>query len=1191
MTLNVKEHHINFSVTSGPNSGTIEDCTFARTEIPKGRWFFLAFAFTPARLLTSGEGRLYINGILTERRPVRLTLRGTSAFQRNTVGCMWNEDSNRDPQVFFGQFGSVSFFDEALTNTQVQEICALGPNYLGSFQGTEWERCTLMNYSCEAMSGDYSLNNIPTSDDKGTRRAQLCGVGACRVNSFREIVVCTEGIKVLFPLILSLNQPPAATTTERCKDDAKVLGSMMDLIHSIICGSRVMEDEMLKEHGYAALARVLKSIPARFISPTLVLGFKSAYNALGHNIAMQNSLYSELLTDFFLWVFTPFSVQAELADLLKYIDTINDKKTAVHNEKLIGMKVINGNEALLNSNSANSGTGSCDIDNIYDKKKSKDEKGDAGISDGSSSSAGGSGDSSNSDTNSGGTSDDDDDSGIIHVKDKHTSISILQIMCIVRSFYWDSPNNPWYLCKDVPVSPHTGEALGARLSGSEAVKICEKLFAIITQRIEAGKLTRKDIDAVLGFISAAAATTTGGADEAQSAEIVGALLVALIRTTRSSVTRFAEMFIERGGMSVLHGLVGAQNEDLQVHAIDAIAYLSRALVGCPGRTVKVNVTAESLHQSIMKRQRMTSKTYNSLIRMAVAIPPSGSEGIMHLEYPEVLCFCILQLALTAEFDVRRQVLRDLSTLFEQGVTNVLRVFECKGWQPPFCQFIASFSKDADDEITSLSSTVVANILIASVVAAPTAGGWWNIGYFIRLLSDFGRPNVTDFYRTIRLNSAVRFVQTAQKLIASKSSIMFASVATTGSGGDVSSSDADPSFDLRSKALAAVQDEGNPLFKKTSMEAQVLVGIILAEYEFLVRTLPETTGIPTLLSQSVETLPVTATPPLEREQSQWAHKEAALLTEIISCFANLNMLTLSGWGNTYEDESTISISSPTVTPIVATTEEATVPLSGEANVTTTTNVNVGSGNAGTNLRVSGAVGVSVLAAERILQIAGRIGTDCTGEVYSALDAMTTIVDSQLNNNKGSPTPIFCFILLSTVRSALETYKNNNVAIAKEELEFVHKMLTKAHWRRTGFVIKRKSVLSKDNITLVTEMSKTSLASPSADLEAAVAALESKEWSLIAEELRPLAEEFIRSAREEENAVVAHNERVKNVALSYWKDSISENQNYISSGQDCIKTDLSRIIEDEKKRLTKAYHKFLENNADSAVNTHIHIHIHT
>lgn len=1183
LTLNIKERRINFSVTSGSNGSTTEDYTFSSTEIFKNRWFFMAFVYYPPRLLTTGEIRLYINGFLTERRAVRSGPRTTSGFQRNTVGCMWNENIKRDPHVFFGQIGNISFFDDTLNNIQIQSICSFGPNYFGSFQGSEWERNTVMNYSCSAQSGDYSLNNIPTSDDKGTKRATLKGVGSCRVCSLRDIIVCTEGVKVLFPLLLSLNKPPAPTTPEECKDDSKVLVSMMDLVHSVICGSHEMEDEVLKAHGYAALSRILKSIPARFMSPTFVSGFRAAYKALGHNVPMQNSLYVELLTDFFLWVFAPFQVQAELVNLLISIDLINDKKAVPVDESINGMKIIGNNEVMITGEAASSinHNENCSIDDVYDKKKAKEEKSNTNTNDGSSSGTGGAGNDGKDDNSSNDNSDNEESVDVRYCNyatNKHTALKIFQVLSIIRTFYWNAPTQPWCLGKEAPVSPHTGKPLGVRLSDKEAAKIREKLFSIVTQRIMAGKSTHKDVGAILGFLSpitttnstATATTTAGCADESQNAVIIGELLVALTKALNSqAATRFAKMFCERGGMSVLHGLVSALDEDLQVHAIDAIACFNRA-IGNIGRTVKGNVLAASLQQSIMRRKGLTAKTYNSLIRMAVSMPPSTQEGgVMRLEYPEVLCFCILQLALSADLDVRRKVLQDLSTFLDQGIVNVLRVFECRGWQPPFCQFIMSFSKDADEEIIALATKVVANITIASVVGASTAGGWWNIGYFLRLLSDFGLPNAAGYYRIIRLNSAVRFAQVAQKLITASSFHIFANTTTT--------EDSDPSEGEESSLPIQQDGEGNPLSKKTSIEAQVLVGIILSEYDFLVQTLPDITCIQPLLSQSVESLIVTKAPPLKEEASQWARREASLLIEILTCFADLNILTLPNWGNAHESDNVVPPSRSNTSSQLTSTQDPNNEGNNNKN-------NVGPGSAGTNLRTNGAIGVSVLAAERILQIAGRVGTDCTAEVYGALNNMTAIVDAQLSSNKGSPTPAFCFILLSTVRIGLESYKNNYTAIAKEELEFVHKLLTKAHWKRSGF-LKRKSVISKDNVALVTEMCKTSLATPSADPEAAVAALESKEWSLVTEELRPLAEDFIHSAREEENAMNAHNDKVKIAALNFWKDSTSDDQNYILSSQNCIKTDVSRIVEQERKHITKIHTKLVEKNINSAVNNQI------
>ena len=64
-----------------------------------------------------------------------------------------------------------------------------------------------------------------------------------------------------------------------------------------------------------------------------------------------------------------------------------------------------------------------------------------------------------------------------------------------------------------------------------------------------------------------------------------------------------------------------------------------------------------------------------------------------------------------------------------------------------------------------------------------------------------------------------------------------------------------------------------------------------------------------------------------------------------------------------------------------------------------------------------------------------------------------------------------------------------------------------------------------------------------------------------------------------------------------ECINENLKYIISSQDRIKIDVTNFNEYEKKRLTKAYCKLLEKNANSAVKTktrtqeHTHTHAHT
>lgn len=113
-----------------------ESFSFSKFVVVERRWMFLSLTISTS-LLKSSEIRLYIDGALTER--THITYPRLPSCTMNSIGCALSrrDDKLVPTQSFSGQIASANFFDDALTQAQIQQIYGVGPNYLGLFTEAE----------------------------------------------------------------------------------------------------------------------------------------------------------------------------------------------------------------------------------------------------------------------------------------------------------------------------------------------------------------------------------------------------------------------------------------------------------------------------------------------------------------------------------------------------------------------------------------------------------------------------------------------------------------------------------------------------------------------------------------------------------------------------------------------------------------------------------------------------------------------------------------------------------------------------------------------------------------------------------------------------------------------------------------------------------------------------------------------
>lgn len=130
---------------------------------------------------------------------------------------------------FFGQMGTIYFFDELIPGSVIKLINTLGPNYSGVFQPHEYvppavsaalggfehhklfdgslASKLILSYNCRARDSLYFFDTSEATDKK-IYDAQIYGnLNSCITRDVKDIIHCLGGTKVLLPLFAQLTQP------------------------------------------------------------------------------------------------------------------------------------------------------------------------------------------------------------------------------------------------------------------------------------------------------------------------------------------------------------------------------------------------------------------------------------------------------------------------------------------------------------------------------------------------------------------------------------------------------------------------------------------------------------------------------------------------------------------------------------------------------------------------------------------------------------------------------------------------------------------------------------------------------------------------------------------------------------------------------------------------------------------------
>ena len=273
---------------------------------------------------------------------------------------------------FRGQLGAVRLFDDVLSHAAVEAMTALGSDYLGSFSPAETASGLalagvgmsaseakevreniaprlVLSLNAAAASGRTCYSTVGAEgggawawlgavkdriaaavdtvrrrgdedppggdrdlfieDDAPNVAAMIVGAArVCATHSAKDIIHCLGGVRVLFPLLAPRDDDGAPRSREEDAHDAAIAADAIDLLASLLDGSRLNQEALRVSGGHALIAHLLRSDGGRRLSPALIPAMErlaraasSAWGSYGIDHVDHDQPAVRLLLDMRLW--------------------------------------------------------------------------------------------------------------------------------------------------------------------------------------------------------------------------------------------------------------------------------------------------------------------------------------------------------------------------------------------------------------------------------------------------------------------------------------------------------------------------------------------------------------------------------------------------------------------------------------------------------------------------------------------------------------------------------------------------------------------------------------------------------------------------------------------------------------------------------------------------------------------------
>lgn len=449
-----------------------------------------------------------------------------------------------------------------------------------------------------------------------------------------------------------------------------VIYQILETIHEVLLGNETNEidedlcDEMVSKNGYSALSCILRKLPNQCLTPKLVKFLGEIYGKMDtHSLLrpLQNSLFADLLTDFYVWTRAPFETQEELLSLLYAIHY--ERKREINTRRILSIiRMFYWIGVRKKEKPAKAHTKKTELDffndedalNILEYLGEEDDMDDFDEKDEMGSGTSGSArDKKNAEDDEEEVEEEDEDYKSVHV------------------------------CSDVPIR--------ADESSIEKVgKLRNALFDIVKVKM-VQSIEQEDVAAIVryafwtGCVSRKKMTASLENEHGDIMEILGVIDDALDQNN----SPFAKLFVDLDGVEALLRLFTLESEAVRTRTIGVLGRLCHVQFSDePGRK-RVCEIAESF-LSVLKTEPVTLAVYNALLKMAIADFVSTTVEITHmtnLVFPEVLCICLFPLLTRAPQSIRLRAYDDLEMILVKRTNAQSLLSRVDHWQYHLCKLL------------------------------------------------------------------------------------------------------------------------------------------------------------------------------------------------------------------------------------------------------------------------------------------------------------------------------------------------------------------------------------------------------------------------------------------------------------------------------------------------------------------------
>ncbi|KAJ3438800.1 beige/beach-related [Anaeramoeba flamelloides] len=354
-------------------------------KIPPLRWFSLSITQSNSNRKTNKkrEIKLYINGKLENKKvmnyptikfPYKYNRIGSNYKVNNLINNLKRE------YYFYGQMGVIYFFNDSLSDNQMENIYNLGPNYMGTFEKpidlTQIENKNsennlnsnnmdnvnnMSNMSNNEHNSSNNINNENTKinnqflngiltekiflcynsracDEKfcydqspfvlKNRNGKLNGMFQSNSKDLFDIIHCLGGFKIFFPLIIQLDSPEYSKTNLLLFEqnltkfennvNTQLSSQLLEMISNMIISSKVNQEDMIRSQGSVIIRYLFQKLNPENFTKRSILILKELFSELTNNLLLKK-LFKNIILNFDIWIYCSFEVQEYL---IKLIDSL-----------------------------------------------------------------------------------------------------------------------------------------------------------------------------------------------------------------------------------------------------------------------------------------------------------------------------------------------------------------------------------------------------------------------------------------------------------------------------------------------------------------------------------------------------------------------------------------------------------------------------------------------------------------------------------------------------------------------------------------------------------------------------------------------------------------------------------------------------------------------------------------------------